>query len=86
MVELTYNYGVKTYPLGDDFQWLTVQSTVAYQKALTLEYCTQTGEDVRVVMSPDGYLFKIVNSDVEPGQDPVAGVAIRVTSLDKSLG
>jgi len=84
-VELTYNYGVKHYKLGNDFVALTVKSTKAFAAAgLLEEHKDHAG--IRTVHSPDGYAFRIINGDVSEGEDPVLAVTLHVSDLERSLG
>lgn len=37
VLELTYNYGVKSYDLGNDFNSITIKSKAAYKAAAKAE-------------------------------------------------
>uniref|UniRef100_A0A3Q3G8Y2 Glyoxalase domain containing 4 n=1 Tax=Labrus bergylta TaxID=56723 RepID=A0A3Q3G8Y2_9LABR len=71
VAELTYNYGVGEYHLGNDFLGLTLQSSKAVSNAL---YLTQ---------APGGYPFYIVDKE-QPASDPVQKVCLGVSDLQRS--
>jgi len=72
--ELTYNYGVGSYKLGNDFQGLIIHSNHALKNA----------KDAKA-LAPDNYPFHLVGEDVESGADPVQGVIVGVKSKEESL-
>ncbi|EGD72430.1 juvenile hormone binding protein [Salpingoeca rosetta] len=88
VVELTYNYGVKHYDLGNDYNCIKVSSTAAFKNAMQFkdEFPVQSLSDAQLkVQAPGGYNFEITNADVAEGMDPVTGLVLNVTSLAKSL-
>ncbi|XP_067928388.1 glyoxalase domain-containing protein 4-like [Watersipora subatra] len=70
VVELTYNYGVSGYALGNDFRGFTIKSRDLY---------TKNGGHLQ---APDGYSFNIVNEDKK--DDPVSHVTLSVSNISKS--
>ncbi|XP_022787596.1 glyoxalase domain-containing protein 4-like [Stylophora pistillata] len=75
VVELTYNYGIKTYQLGNDFQGITVHSKTAVSNAKQQSYpVTEEGEGCITVKAPGGYKFTLVDQDVTG--DPVRKVSL----------
>ncbi|KAM7444554.1 Glyoxalase domain-containing protein 4 [Porites harrisoni] len=86
VLELTYNYGIKEYKLGNDFQGLSVHSKTAFANATKHNYPIQEQSDnCMTVQAPDGYKFLLVNEDGKDGADAVTKVAIGVSSLANSL-
>jgi len=84
VTELTYNYGIKQYQLGNDFQGLTIHSKTAVANVKQHSYpVTEQQDSCMTVESPDGYKFTLVDQDVTG--DPVTKVAIGVSDLAKSL-
>ncbi|XP_020602785.1 glyoxalase domain-containing protein 4-like [Orbicella faveolata] len=84
VVELTYNYGIKEYQLGNDFQGLTVHSKTAVANAKQHNYpVTEQGDGCITVKAPDGYKFTLVDQDVTG--DPVKKVSLGVSDVAKSL-
>jgi len=84
VVELTYNYGIKEYTMGNDFQGLFIDSQEIYDhvKGKGLP-CSMNG-DLMTLNAPDGHPFTFSNK-VSDGKDPVTCVAIGVSNLAKSL-
>lgn len=83
VIELTYNYGVKSYELGNDFGGVTIHSAEIVDRAAKHGYPVETGAGHSVLTSPDGYKFFIVN-EANSG-DPVRKVTLNVTDLERSV-
>uniref|UniRef100_A0A8C8C028 VOC domain-containing protein n=1 Tax=Oncorhynchus tshawytscha TaxID=74940 RepID=A0A8C8C028_ONCTS len=84
VAELTYNYGVGEYRLGNDFLGLTLQSSQAVSNAKRLGWpLTEVGEALYLVEAPGGYHFYLVDKD-QPHNDPVQKVCLAVSDLPKS--
>ncbi|KAL5016739.1 hypothetical protein ScPMuIL_006328 [Solemya velum] len=83
VIELTYNYGIGSYTMGNDFRGLTLHGENVVLRAQMNNYpVTKEGEDC-VIKSPDGHRFVIVNK--EPQGDPVKKVSLASSDLDKSV-
>lgn len=85
VIELTYNYGVKSYDLGNDFGGVTIHSAEIVDRASKAGYPVETGSGHSVLTSPDGYKFFIVNSATSGAVDPVRKVTLNVTDLERSV-
>lgn len=65
VLELTYNYGIGRYQLGNDFQSMTIVSSDIFRRVVESKWpCTNNGDRLQV-RSPDGYLFNVENSASE---------------------
>lgn len=85
VAELTYNYGVGEYRLGNDFLGLTLQSSQAVSNAKRLGWpLTEVGEAIYLVEAPGGYQFYLVDKE-HPADDPVQKVCLAVSNLEKSV-
>ena len=84
VIELTYNYGVKSYEMGNDFQGITIFSKSAFNNVKTKNWpvVSQEGAFVKIAC-PDGYFFYI--HDVDVSGDPVQMWSLSVTNLQKSI-
>jgi len=83
VVELTYNYNIGTYSMGNDFMGITIQSTSITDKAKKAGYSVENEGSLKVVKSPDGHLFKLIE---KPSQgDPVMKVTLASSNLNKSI-
>lgn len=64
VVELTYNYGIKQYKKGDDFQHITVFSKSAVENAKKCGWpSTKASDGAVVVEAPGGFAFHLHNED-----------------------
>uniref|UniRef100_G3RHL1 Glyoxalase domain-containing protein 4 n=1 Tax=Gorilla gorilla gorilla TaxID=9595 RepID=G3RHL1_GORGO len=85
VAELTYNYGVGDYKLGNDFMGITLASSQAVSNARKLEWpLTEVAEGVFETEAPGGYKFYLQNRSL-PQSDPVLKVTLAVSDLQKSL-
>lgn len=87
VIELTYNYGVKEYALGNDFGGITIKSTDIVDRAVKHGYPVQKAADEThqaVLVSPDGYRVFVVSETPNAGTDPVQRVALNVTDIEQS--
>ncbi|KAJ8280797.1 hypothetical protein GJAV_G00059070 [Gymnothorax javanicus] len=84
VAELTYNYGVGEYRLGNDFLGLTVQSSRAVSNARRLGWpLSDIGEGVYLAEAPGGYRFYLLDKE-QPSTDPVQKVSLAVSDLQRS--
>lgn len=66
VIELTYNYGVKTYELGNDFRGITIQSKEIIERAKNGNYpCVNESDNKWILKSPDGYPFYILDEETK---------------------
>ncbi|XP_050071711.1 glyoxalase domain-containing protein 4 [Anopheles maculipalpis] len=83
VIELTYNYGVQEYKLGNDLAGLTVACPGVLDRARTHNFPVEEQSDPTqppVLRSPDGYPVFVV-----PDPNPqVQRVALNVTDLAKA--
>ncbi|XP_060115000.1 glyoxalase domain-containing protein 4 [Heteronotia binoei] len=85
VAELTYNYGVGDYRLGNDFLGMTVVSHQAVSNAKNLEWPLQEiSGGVYLVEAPGGYKFYLEDRQ-SPKPDPVLKVTLAVSSLPRSV-
>jgi len=85
VVELTYNYNISSYRLGNDFQGITIQSSECLERAKTAGWPVRTDQGRSVLEAPGGYKFFIIPSPRPSTRDPVLSVAIAVSDMTKSL-
>lgn len=85
VIELTYNYGVTSYDMGNDFGGVTIHSKDILSRAAQHSYPVgQTeGKQGSLLTSPDGYKFYIIDQN-PAGSDPVQSVELNVSSLQNS--
>ncbi|RWS25411.1 glyoxalase domain-containing protein 4-like isoform X1 [Leptotrombidium deliense] len=79
--ELTYNYPIKSYAIGNDFRYVEIESTKALNNIKSLNWQNKVIENgLLEVCDPDGYVFRI-----KEGENKVTKLALNVESLQKSL-
>lgn len=61
VIELTYNYGVEDYKLGNDFLGLTLRSSKVLENAKTLGWPVEVEDSSSYVVAPGGYKFYILD-------------------------
>ncbi|KAK7483728.1 hypothetical protein BaRGS_00025049 [Batillaria attramentaria] len=83
VVELTYNYGIGSYQLGNDFRGITIKSDSVLERANKAGYPVDQENGQPVLKSPDGYKFFIISEKVSG--DPVQKVSLSSSSLSKSV-
>lgn len=84
VIELTYNYGVKSYEMGNDFGGITIKSKEALQRAKSNNYPITKENNLDVLTSPDGYKFFVIDEPQPSDTDPVVEVTLNSTNLSKS--
>lgn len=85
VAELTYNYGIGDYKLGNDFMGITLTSSQAVKNARKLEWpLSEVAEGVFEIEAPGGYKFYLQNH-IPPRADPVLKVTLAVSDLQKSV-
>lgn len=66
VIELTYNYGVTSYELGNEFGGITIASKDVLKRAKEHNWETKSILNGKTeLLSPDGYTFIIVDENVE---------------------
>ncbi|KAG2483180.1 hypothetical protein HYH03_017972 [Edaphochlamys debaryana] len=93
VLELTYNYGVKSYDLGNDYQAITITSDRVYDnvvaKGLGTPLPSSSGPRPPLALTaPGGYGFVVAPGPVPLGGGapcPVTDIALAVSDLDRSL-
>jgi len=85
VVELTYNYNISSYRLGNDFQGITIQSSECLERARAAGWPVVTEQARSVLEAPGGYKFFIIPGPQPSSRDPVVSVAIAVSDMTSSL-
>lgn len=81
-VELTYNYPIKSYKLGNDFIGITIRSKEALERARKIGWPILSGN---VLEAPGGYKFHIIDEPQPQDSDPVQKVILASSNLQKSI-
>lgn len=84
VIELTYNYGVKSYEMGNDFGGITIKSKEALERAKANKYPITKENNLNVLTSPDGYKFFVIDEPQPSNTDPVVEVTIHSTNIANS--
>ncbi|XKL63561.1 hypothetical protein PGB90_005925 [Kerria lacca] len=84
VLELTYNYNVPSYELGNDFQGISIFSKKAVFNAKKSNFKTEQKEEFTMIESPDGYKFYLYDeSPVD--KDPVQKISLASSDLQKTI-
>ncbi|XP_044732237.1 glyoxalase domain-containing protein 4 [Chrysoperla carnea] len=81
-VELTYNYGVEGYDIGNDFMGITIKSKEALERAKANDWPINNGN---TLIAPDGYKFFILDEPQPQNADPVQKVTLASSSLKNTI-
>jgi catechol 2,3-dioxygenase-like lactoylglutathione lyase family enzyme len=86
VLELTVNYGLKKYRLGNDFRYLRVDSPEVHAHVAASGYADKEkrADGSYLVRAPGGYAFAVYPSTPGP-QGPLTELAISCSDLDRSL-
>ncbi|NWR84657.1 GLOD4 protein, partial [Furnarius figulus] len=85
VAELTYNYGIGEYRLGNDFLGITLVSSQAVSNAKKMGWpLKEVTTGVFETEAPGGYKFYLEDKE-KLKQDPVLKVTLGVSNLQKSL-
>lgn len=82
VVELTYNYPIKSYEKGNEFIGITVKSKEALERAKAENWPILPGN---VLEAPGGYKFFIEDESQPTDCDPVQKVTLASSDIKKSL-
>nr|CAB3249385.1 glyoxalase domain-containing protein 4-like [Phallusia mammillata] len=83
--ELTYNYGIGDYALGNDFQGITIKSKQAIQNCKSKDWpISKISENKYEACAPGGYKYILLDED-QPSTDPVQTVSVASSDLAKSM-
>jgi len=86
VIELTYNYGVKSYKLGNEFGGVTIKSKDVISRAKSNNYPFEPRLDGSILMlAPDGYKFFILNEAPSADEDPIKFITYNVSNLNDSI-
>jgi catechol 2,3-dioxygenase-like lactoylglutathione lyase family enzyme len=88
VVELTYNYNVGSYELGNDFKSLTVKSNAAIERANSnpdrWSLVTEEETEKKTVTAPGGYQFQLEKAGAD-GLEKLSKVSLASSNLERSV-
>lgn len=82
VIELTYNYGVRKYEMGNDFNYLRISSERTFTSLKA--YGGQSkllNDNTYELFDPNGYRFRVQN---EPGPSRLTGLSLHSSDLSRS--
>jgi len=85
VIELTYNYGVSKYALGNDFNGITIRSAAIIERAKAANYPFQQQDGRFILRTPEGYPFFILNEPEPTTSDPIVKFGLNVTEIKRSI-
>nr|CAG4651984.1 EOG090X09EK [Triops cancriformis] len=84
VVELTYNYGLSSYKLGNDFLGLIIRSKEVLENAKKHEWPLHDENRMTYVEAPGGYKFYLLEEPQPASSDPVVKVSLASSNLQRS--
>ncbi|KAI5717406.1 hypothetical protein M8J77_005339 [Diaphorina citri] len=86
VIELTYNYNVHEYVLGNDFRGISVKNKKALDNAKAQGWpVEEVGQGRSVLTAPGGYKYFVHDEEPASGKDPVQGVTLASSDLKRSI-
>lgn len=85
VIELTYNYGIKSYEVGNDFLGVTIQSKDIIERAKKHDWPFEESQGRFIIEAPGGYKFNILNEPEPKDKDPVKKVTLASSNLEKTI-
>ncbi|KAE8749585.1 hypothetical protein FOCC_FOCC003573 [Frankliniella occidentalis] len=85
VVELTYNYMVRDYKLGNDLVGITIRSSEALKRAREAKWPMVEENGKYILQAPIGYKMVIVDEPQPSDKDPVEKISLAVSNLEKSV-
>jgi hypothetical protein len=84
VLELTYNYGVRNYERGNDFNYIRVLSNNAFKRLSESNYPFQSSPDGFLeVADPDGYKF-LIGRNTSDNENLLSELSLFVTNPENS--
>ena len=86
VVELTYNYGIKEYKHGNDYNYLEINSLSVFDNIKSLsDYKFEISSDEASIelFDPNGYKFKVLNTNKEV-LPQISKLSLSTTSLSET--
>ncbi|KAG5682841.1 hypothetical protein PVAND_012163 [Polypedilum vanderplanki] len=86
VLELTYNYGVKEYKLGNEFGGVTIKSSEVFERVKSGNFPYETLSDGKILIhAPDGYKFFIINEKPAADENPILNIIYNVSNLEETI-
>ncbi|XP_033325530.2 glyoxalase domain-containing protein 4 [Megalopta genalis] len=85
VIELTYNYGIKEYERGNDFQGITIKSKEAIERARSSGWPISEENGKFILEAPGGYKYYLINESQPKDKDPVEKVTLSSFDLQKTI-
>lgn len=85
VIELTYNYGIKEYERGNDFQGITIKSKEAIERARSNGWPMSEEGGKIVLEAPGGYKYYLINEPQPKDKDPVENVMLSSSNLQSTI-
>jgi len=84
VIELTYNYGLKSYAMGNDLVNIGVHSKSILTNAAKYSIpVIKHNDGTNIVVDPNGYLFSITEKDAV--SDSIQSVTLAVSEMQRSV-
>lgn len=85
VIELTYNYGIKEYKMGNDFGGITIRSKEALERARADGWPVNEENGKYVLQAPGGYKYYVIDEPQPKDKDPVQKVTLSSSNLQRTV-
>jgi len=87
VVELTYNYGIRSYELGNDFNYLKIASSEVIENIKSQNYPHVVKADLAYeILDPNGYKFVVMPTSTDaPGANAIIEASLHITNIENSV-
>lgn len=86
VLELTYNYPIKSYKLGNDFEGIYICSAEVFESCRTSQMKIAVTDGEIKIRDPDGHTFYVSSNDSElHRKDPIYKVKLNTADMSKTI-
>ncbi|XP_026476938.1 glyoxalase domain-containing protein 4-like [Ctenocephalides felis] len=85
VIELTYNYGIKSYEKGNDFRGITIRSREALERAKANSWPIKEENGLKYLEAPGDYKYYILDEPQPTDADPVVKVSLSCSDLQNTV-
>ncbi|XP_031835812.1 glyoxalase domain-containing protein 4 [Nomia melanderi] len=85
VIELTYNYGIQEYEVGNDFRGITIRSKETIERARSNGWPMSEEDGKFILEAPGGYKYYVIDEPQPKEKDPVEKVTLSSSDLQKTI-
>lgn len=86
VVELTFNYGIRSYEIGNDYNYILVKSNEAIENIKSKNYQHKINSDGSYeIQDPNGYKFIVSTNDPEIKTNLIVGLSLFSSNINNTV-